>query len=410
MLLDIWLLETKTEMLVSCTAGGNGKYRDVFRSKYLNILDFVFGNAGVTEGAICHRPSNFDMIARVNHRIKKSASSLGLVMNANSGTAPALTAITSSRSEGDFRNATAAATDSHDIANNIASSSRAVDHDVSYSAAATATRPADEALKAAGRGQPVASYENDSGHSLAGTGAGSSACRTSVPPVHLPLCEDYWCDDDAASPTASWLAAGCATIQHVSSEISFSSVCADVRKSREHSSCSLDSYGRQSFETAPASVHSDGRPPSDEPSVLSSLANEYQIDCHANAATLNSPSSAHINSSNSNGNVSRATRRSSKKSGRHRTSSCPAPLAPRNRSPVNKSSADSASAMTGSVSSSDFQLVDAAGPSDTNTGVEAILKRFPSAASLLELHPALAASASALQAAETNQAKPAAVS
>jgi hypothetical protein len=35
-----------------------GAQRDVFRSKYLNVLDFIFGNAGVEDGSIQHVPTN----------------------------------------------------------------------------------------------------------------------------------------------------------------------------------------------------------------------------------------------------------------------------------------------------------------------------------------------------------------
>lgn len=45
--------------LCACSySGGRGASRDVFRSKYLSVLDFVFGNAGLDAGAIQHVPTN----------------------------------------------------------------------------------------------------------------------------------------------------------------------------------------------------------------------------------------------------------------------------------------------------------------------------------------------------------------
>jgi hypothetical protein len=32
--------------MLASRSGGHGAHRDVFRSKYLNVLDFVFGNSG----------------------------------------------------------------------------------------------------------------------------------------------------------------------------------------------------------------------------------------------------------------------------------------------------------------------------------------------------------------------------
>ena len=37
--------------IMHCYSDGQGRHRDVFRSKYLNVLDFVFGNTGMVPAA-----------------------------------------------------------------------------------------------------------------------------------------------------------------------------------------------------------------------------------------------------------------------------------------------------------------------------------------------------------------------
>ena len=50
-----WLLKVRTDVLVfsaaaaclmHCYSDSYGEHRDIFRSKYLNVLDFIFGNQG----------------------------------------------------------------------------------------------------------------------------------------------------------------------------------------------------------------------------------------------------------------------------------------------------------------------------------------------------------------------------
>eukprot|EP00775_Hariotina_reticulata_P010487 gene10487-10646_t len=47
--------------------------RDVFKSKYLNVLDFVFGNTGFSEGRIQHHPSNHDLLSMVTQTVSLHA-------------------------------------------------------------------------------------------------------------------------------------------------------------------------------------------------------------------------------------------------------------------------------------------------------------------------------------------------
>ncbi len=43
---DIIIFSAATAAIMHCYSDSHGKHRDVFKSKYLNVLDFVFGNTG----------------------------------------------------------------------------------------------------------------------------------------------------------------------------------------------------------------------------------------------------------------------------------------------------------------------------------------------------------------------------
>ena len=51
---DVLIFSAATAAIMHCYSDSHGKHRDVFKSKYLNVLDFVFGNTG--EG--CLRPKS----------------------------------------------------------------------------------------------------------------------------------------------------------------------------------------------------------------------------------------------------------------------------------------------------------------------------------------------------------------
>lgn len=72
--LDILLFAAGVGAITHCYSGNNGRDRDVFKSKYLNVLDFVFGNTGITEGKIKHLPSNQDLLKSVGVRVVRSLS------------------------------------------------------------------------------------------------------------------------------------------------------------------------------------------------------------------------------------------------------------------------------------------------------------------------------------------------
>ncbi len=44
--LDVVMFAAASAAIMHCYSDGAGRHRDVFRSKYLNYLDFVFGSAG----------------------------------------------------------------------------------------------------------------------------------------------------------------------------------------------------------------------------------------------------------------------------------------------------------------------------------------------------------------------------
>ena len=45
--LDVLMFAAASASIMHCYSDCRGRHRDVFRSKYLNVLDFVFGNSGV---------------------------------------------------------------------------------------------------------------------------------------------------------------------------------------------------------------------------------------------------------------------------------------------------------------------------------------------------------------------------
>lgn len=48
--IDVLMFSAAAAAIMHCYSDGRGRHRDVFRSKYLNVLDFVFGNTGAGIG------------------------------------------------------------------------------------------------------------------------------------------------------------------------------------------------------------------------------------------------------------------------------------------------------------------------------------------------------------------------
>lgn len=61
--LDVLIFAAASGCIMHCYSGARGRHRDVFRSKYLEVLDFILGSEGVGAGAIRHAPSTRDLVA-----------------------------------------------------------------------------------------------------------------------------------------------------------------------------------------------------------------------------------------------------------------------------------------------------------------------------------------------------------
>ena len=60
---DIAILAAAAAAVGHCYSDARGAHRDVFRSKYLSVLDFVLGGADIDRGSIRHVPSASDLVA-----------------------------------------------------------------------------------------------------------------------------------------------------------------------------------------------------------------------------------------------------------------------------------------------------------------------------------------------------------
>ncbi|KAG1660912.1 hypothetical protein FOA52_007952 [Chlamydomonas sp. UWO 241] len=72
--LDAVMFSIGCASIMNSYSGDRGAHRDVFRAKYLNVLDFVFGNSGVGTGSIHHMPSNTDLMRAAARRLTQSMS------------------------------------------------------------------------------------------------------------------------------------------------------------------------------------------------------------------------------------------------------------------------------------------------------------------------------------------------
>ncbi|GMH39395.1 hypothetical protein BSKO_07293 [Bryopsis sp. KO-2023] len=66
--MDVVLFSIACGAIMHCYSGDEGRHRDTFRSKYLNVLDFVYGNSGLNVGRIKHIPSNQDLLQTLHQR------------------------------------------------------------------------------------------------------------------------------------------------------------------------------------------------------------------------------------------------------------------------------------------------------------------------------------------------------
>ena len=51
--IDVIIISAATAAIMHCYSDSRGCHRDVFKSKYLNVLDFVFGNTGGCSAIVC---------------------------------------------------------------------------------------------------------------------------------------------------------------------------------------------------------------------------------------------------------------------------------------------------------------------------------------------------------------------
>lgn len=70
---DILALSVATAAVMHCHSGAYGVHRDIFRSKYLNVLDFIFGSQGVDTGLIAHARSNREIVSKAGRAVHKVA-------------------------------------------------------------------------------------------------------------------------------------------------------------------------------------------------------------------------------------------------------------------------------------------------------------------------------------------------
>jgi hypothetical protein len=74
--LDVLLFSAATACICHCYSDHWGARRDVFRSKYLTVFDFVFGNQGFSDAGISHSPSNQQLISAFTVKLSRSMKSI----------------------------------------------------------------------------------------------------------------------------------------------------------------------------------------------------------------------------------------------------------------------------------------------------------------------------------------------
>ena len=84
--LDVLLFSAATACICHCYSDHQGARRDVFRSKYLSVFDFILGNIGFRHGSISHSPSNLDILSSWERRLEGTGIPLRLVKSMKSVT------------------------------------------------------------------------------------------------------------------------------------------------------------------------------------------------------------------------------------------------------------------------------------------------------------------------------------
>ncbi|KAK9806740.1 hypothetical protein WJX72_001016 [[Myrmecia] bisecta] len=74
--LDVLIFCAAVAAIMHCYSDSHGRHRDVFRSKYLNVLDFVFGNTGFEDDSLKHHPSTKDLLNRITPEVRMPVNTL----------------------------------------------------------------------------------------------------------------------------------------------------------------------------------------------------------------------------------------------------------------------------------------------------------------------------------------------
>jgi hypothetical protein len=74
--LDVIMFSAAAAAICHCYADHFGARRNVFKSKYLEVFDFVLGNSGFDAGIITHAPSNAQLVTMASDKLLRSVRSV----------------------------------------------------------------------------------------------------------------------------------------------------------------------------------------------------------------------------------------------------------------------------------------------------------------------------------------------
>jgi len=74
--LDVIMFSLATAAICHCYSDQYGARRDVFKSKYLAVFDFILGNTGFESAGVQHVPSNGELLLVAGHRLEVNAAAL----------------------------------------------------------------------------------------------------------------------------------------------------------------------------------------------------------------------------------------------------------------------------------------------------------------------------------------------
>jgi hypothetical protein len=76
--LDVILFSIASAAICHCYSDHMGARRDVFKSKYLSVFDFVLGNVGFKEASVRHHPSNTDLLKTWEKSLEASSRGMNV--------------------------------------------------------------------------------------------------------------------------------------------------------------------------------------------------------------------------------------------------------------------------------------------------------------------------------------------